>query len=396
MRWGRGVRHVWPPLAILWAVMGCQPAPNRRAADLPPPFRLERDAAIEGPFGKVAGVALDRHGRLHVLDQLERRIDRYGRDGQPVGSYGGPGAGPGELGAGASAIIRGSGDTMIVLDATNRRLVLYLDDGTPAGTIRLDYGRGIPVRLMADAEGRPIAQIRRIPRGRESTSDSTDYLVRYDAAGEPSDTLTALGTGSTMRFERGLPQITIFGAEPVWTVRADGRPVTGTTDVSALTVGTGPATDTIPPPPTSVPVNDADREIVRKAFVRTLAHIGMGTAAEHRRAAREIEFAPRIPEIVRAFAMPDTTVWVARPDAPSKLPKSLTSDWELNQEPLEEDFLTTRWDVVRPDGSVWGSLRLPPRSMPVAAARGAVWLLRHDADGVEHLERFRIVARETK
>ncbi len=96
----------------------------------------------EGPnfsFYDPADLAVDRSGRVYVLDSGNHRVQVFDTSGGYVRTLGREGQGPGEL-AGASRIAV-AGDRLVVWDSRNRRLSVWSLDGDHLGDQRLASGQ---------------------------------------------------------------------------------------------------------------------------------------------------------------------------------------------------------------------------------------------------------------
>jgi len=117
----------------------------RRAAALPvhlePGVRLGGMADSGEAFGLVGDVAAHEDGRIFVLDVLLNRVLVFARDGGKLGSFGGPGRGPGEIDVPAALAVDTRG-RVYVLDRGNARISVYEGqegDLAPVAPLPLDF-----------------------------------------------------------------------------------------------------------------------------------------------------------------------------------------------------------------------------------------------------------------
>lgn len=96
-----------------------------------PTWRIEEELRIgaveaEGPatLGQVKGIAVLADGRIAVLDAQAQELRVFDERGAHLATYGGHGAGPGEL-DGANGLMLGPGDTLWVPDVGNGRMSIY-------------------------------------------------------------------------------------------------------------------------------------------------------------------------------------------------------------------------------------------------------------------------------
>lgn len=109
-------------------------------------WRLEEDLRIgtiegDGPetFGRIAALAVDGRGRIHVLDQRAREVRVFGPDGAHVRTVGSSGEGPGEL-RNPFGLTVGSDDTIWIVDPGNARYTVFDSTGRLGGVHRRPIG----------------------------------------------------------------------------------------------------------------------------------------------------------------------------------------------------------------------------------------------------------------
>lgn len=87
-----------------------------------------RIGSVEGggaeTFGQLKGLAVLRDGRIVVLDAHAQELRVFGREGEHLASFGGKGAGPGEL-EGAWGLMRDADDLLWVPDFRNDRMSVF-------------------------------------------------------------------------------------------------------------------------------------------------------------------------------------------------------------------------------------------------------------------------------
>lgn len=91
---------------------------------------LTLGTADDGPeaFGRIAAIVADESGNIYVGDAHSREILVFGPNGEHLHAIARRGRGPGEIEALAS--VAWVGDTLAVLDPTNRRISLFARDGS--------------------------------------------------------------------------------------------------------------------------------------------------------------------------------------------------------------------------------------------------------------------------
>ena len=107
--------------------------PNRVEGQ-PSRFVLKEEQSIGGgadpdkSLSQVSTFAVDDEGTVFALDFKDQKVKVYDRTGKFLRSIGKPGQGPGELGM-ASGIQLIGNDTLVIEDATNRRLAQFKPTG---------------------------------------------------------------------------------------------------------------------------------------------------------------------------------------------------------------------------------------------------------------------------
>lgn len=176
--------------------------------------------------GRPAGLAVDPFdGSLYVADGIAARVLRFAADGQLLRTYGGPGAGPGELrDPGAIAV---AGDTVLVVDQGNQRVTRFgRPDGSFVGSARfggvatsiqayhghlwfgglnLDRGTSLAVWLPGERELRPLGTV------------PAEFTRSQPLAGIYTGVEVSLWGDTVVAGYMGLNRLTVF--------RTDGTPI---------------------------------------------------------------------------------------------------------------------------------------------------------------------------
>jgi DNA-binding beta-propeller fold protein YncE len=93
---------------------------------------------IDGMFRQVTDIAWDRAGNSYISDgYINARVAKYGPDGAWLGSFGSPGAGPGQLNTPHSIAIDAQ-DNVYVADRGNRRIQVFDTEGHVLRQITID------------------------------------------------------------------------------------------------------------------------------------------------------------------------------------------------------------------------------------------------------------------
>lgn len=139
---------------LLLLVAGCSPAPPPAewTVDLVEELSLGGDDAdASTAFYEPMDLAVDGHGKVHVLDTGNHRVQVFDGDGRFVRTDGVLGSGPGGLREPMGLWVYPSGETFVA-DTGNRRLQRFGAGGGPLDTISLEFPPldliGLPDRLL--------------------------------------------------------------------------------------------------------------------------------------------------------------------------------------------------------------------------------------------------------
>ena len=152
-------------------------------------------------FSRVAGVDVDRDGRIYVMEAMVPEIRAYGPDGVLLRRFGRRGSGPGEFeGAPRFGVI---GDTIWAIEYGSDRITLFDRDGALLSTGRAErvtvplphsYGQVLPWSMRPD--GKFTSHLGRVgsnrgdpPTGVKATDSIPVPFVLFDATGAVTDTI---------------------------------------------------------------------------------------------------------------------------------------------------------------------------------------------------------------
>jgi hypothetical protein len=107
-------------------------------------------------LSQVSMFVVDKEGGIFALDFKEQKIKVYDKTGKFLRLVGKPGQGPGELGM-ASGIQLMADGTIVIEDATNRRLALFKPSGEFIRNISMSGMLGL-VNILLDAKGNAIGR----------------------------------------------------------------------------------------------------------------------------------------------------------------------------------------------------------------------------------------------
>jgi hypothetical protein len=110
------------------------------------PWRLVPEltlGALEGDrpdvFSTIAGLAVDAHGRILVVDRDTNELRMFGPDGRHLRTTGRSGQGPGEY-VQANGLIRLPSDSLLVIDQQGNRYSILTSKGEYVRSVRRDLG----------------------------------------------------------------------------------------------------------------------------------------------------------------------------------------------------------------------------------------------------------------
>ncbi len=128
----------------------------------PSKFGLTEELTIGGgadpeqSFSQVSTFVVDGEGTLFALDFKDQKIKVFDRSGKYLRSIGKPGQGPGELGM-ASGIQLTADNTLVIEDATNRRLAQFKPTGEFIKNITTSGMLGL-VGILFDDKGNVLGR----------------------------------------------------------------------------------------------------------------------------------------------------------------------------------------------------------------------------------------------
>lgn len=215
----------------LAAPLGMQaPAPPACYATLAPEVTFG-DAFGSGGFSDVADLTVDADGNVYVLERLNKTIRRFGPQGEPRGSLGREGRGPGEFISPQS--VGWLRDTIWVVDYGTRETLLLSEDG-------VELGRVAPLSMRPPYLASPAVGLLEGDRAVFQAWVSDELIARGDVesrplivgtrAGEKAKTIfDVMATHSVLSvrppgYRRGgLLAVQPFADDPIWAVHPDGQ-----------------------------------------------------------------------------------------------------------------------------------------------------------------------------
>jgi hypothetical protein len=349
-----------------------------------------RVGALEGDpnyqFGQIGFVAVGSDGRMFVLDAQAQQVRVFSAQGDYELSFGGPGAGPGELGPGALFVLRSAGDTILVPDLANRRINRYAPNGSSIGSSPLELEKGLPMVYRSTTSGTVAQQIRPLALPDLPATDSMDAIVLLASDGSVTDTLIKFPTGGTISLGGSSPEINLYSPEPSWDIRDDLKVLYGRNEayrIGLYSAG-GQLERIVTKPFERMPVTDRDKQAVMGSLEKLWSQAGVPPAVIPRLRAL-VNFGEFLPAFANIQAGPQGTTWIQHVQRASDL-----SDEQLENYNIIEESGAPDWDVFDSQGRLLGIVTMPDRFAPRVFSGDRIYGVWRDELGVQYLMRLRI------
>jgi hypothetical protein len=341
------------------------------------------------PFTRISGVRELADGRLIVTDQGEKKVlllDSAWSGARPLARQG---QGPLEYGF-PTAVLGYPGDSTLVHDLLQRRLLVLDPSGEPVRTISLPQSLGFGAGLQGDGRGNVYSQANAITDPSQLASGPPDSaaLLRWNLASARIDTVATVGLPRTESGGGGgnfFMMVQPMTPADDWAVTQAGWiGLARHTPYSVDWVGTdGRLSRGTPIPYTPVAVVEADKEEYQRARqeqggMRISMSDGGGDVSISEGPAPSGP-PPGMPEIKWPTHKPpflEQSV-LAGPD------KQL---WILRTQPAGQAL--ARYDVIDSTGLVRERVTVPAGSKIVGFGASSVYVVRTDEDGLQWLERY--------
>lgn len=337
-------------------------------------------------------------GRVVVLDISEQRLvvlDAKLANAKPLSRTG---SGPGEF-LWPIFLIRALGDSLLLGDLGNQRLLVIDPGGKMSGQKRIGNG-AVSIGSQALYTGTPVSD----PLGRivyqganmkvsptmQVTTDSTAPILRLNLATDATDTLAYVrvsapgmkmsGDPSDMASMKMSVVVDPFPTIDDWALLSDGTlaVIRGSDYHIDWIAPDGKKTSSAPMPYIRVPLTDSVKQhyvdAMKKADVVVRERMAKMPAGMARPVIAQTppdkwpEFLPALSARL-AMAAPNGTLWlVAKPVKGQSSPPYA-------------------YDVIDRRGVVVEHVALPPKRIVVGFGRNSVYLMVQDADDIMHLER---------
>jgi hypothetical protein len=351
----------------------------------------ELDGPEEFTFGAINAIAVAPDGPIYVLDRQALVVRSFDRQGRHLRSFGGRGAGPGELSRPTGMALLPDG-RVLVSDPLNTRVNVYSPEGESLDSWPMGGGFITNDQVRTTRDGRAYVLGSLTPPGETMRTG----LVRIGPAGTPADTLgqpewpqeppvliaRRVTEGRSAMSSSVLP----FAPQGVWSFSPLGYVVGGYSDRYAFSY-----------------TRDDGRVVRIERVVEPVAV----TAGE--RAFREHQTTtsmrgtdpawrwsgPAIPATKAPFTSirpdGDGRFWVRVAAAGEVVPVEERAELRPGQEPGPEPWREpVVFDVFDPDGAFLGSVRMPPRFTWYGASGDEVWGTLRDEYDVQYVTIMRL------
>lgn len=339
------------------------------------------EGAPEYQFGQIVGLDADDEGHLYVGDSQAREIRVFDASGTFLRRIGRPGSGPGELGPGGTSIFPGHGDTLVVPDLGQRRVNVFLRDGTFVRSFPIPFTQSVSVKWAVTPEAELLQQVRQVVLPGSEQEPGPDLVLRRGSDGTIQDTVLVLPAGPSVQFSSNLtPTIKLFEPEPLWEMARDGRIFLAVNSDYRIELRSldGSVERVIQKPFRRQAVEEADREALLSLIHETFEQQGAPPSAVQR-LIQGISFADHYPAFVTFFEGPEGSLWVQQVQSAREI---AAAGGTLS---LEDDLGAPDWDVFDHDGRFLGVVTLPPRFEPRVVRGNRIYGVQKDELDVQYV-----------
>ena len=337
-------------------------------------------------FGQIAGLDATSDGRILVLDNMAQHVKVFSPTGVFERTIGQPGSGPGEFGPGAAMLMVGRADTVIVPDAGNQRVNVFLLDEGEGSSFPLSFEDGIPMRWQMPASGELVVQLRPLNLPNQDVVN-VDLIAHWAYDGTLVDTLVTPPRGETFSLSGGLPEFHFFAAEPMWTLLSDGSFAFATNKELRVTVsdldGTLRRVITMPSEP--VPVAEEDKAIITGLIMDLMEEQGGLPPQALDAIEGNISYEETFPAFAQMRNGPAQSLWVQRMSFPSDMTEDERENWNPMLDQGSDD-----WDVFDSEGRFLGFVTMPDRFSPFSLKGDLLYGVWRDEFEVQYVKVLRV------
>jgi hypothetical protein len=365
-------------------------------AQVPTRTYAKHDVEYAEPFSQIVGLRELSDGRVVIADARDKILQIIDFKGGAPKKIGREGSGPGEW-LTLSRLLAYPGDTTLMPDQQNNRMLVIAPDGTPvrtmtppaapsaAGTSIQISGSGFLSARFADARGRLYYQETAFGFSGNAPPGVADSspVVRHDLKTHTTDTITYVkrapaGKPTVIQSGGGTISTTValpFAPLEVWGALPDGRVVVARpTDYHVeFAAARGPRTAGARVQYTPVPVTAAEKKAYidrQKAAAAGRRAVVNGVAITPPAPPEPTEWPPTLPpfEAGALFTTPAGETWVLRARGAA-------------------DLVPT-FDVFNGEGRNIARVVLPKGTTLAGFGAKSVYLFRTDDDGLQYLQRY--------
>jgi len=343
----------------------------------------------EYQFGQLAFLDVSHDGRIFVTDAQAQEVRVYDSQGIHLATVGGPGGGPGELGPGAAFVMVTPDGGMVVPDLANTRVNRYGADFQPLGSFPITIEAGIPTIWSMDDAGRLMAQLRGINVQGIAALEEGDPIVVYDTTGTVVDTVALLPKGQMLE---GMSEqqfsMTIFAPEPVWDLADDGSVYYALNDRFRVLVNDpqGNLVRIIRKDFSRKAVEESDQNAILRLLREQWETAGV-PPAQIEQLMTGVGFAETYPAFGQFFLGPEGTLWVQRIRSARDMAEAAGEE-EVEFNP--QDIGSPDWEVFDGQGRFLGVVSLPNLFRPVEAVGDQIYGIWQDELDVQYIMRVRV------
>jgi hypothetical protein len=354
---------------------------------LVPELRVGGEAATgrEYEFTTIRDIVIGPNGAIYLTQGQEQEIRVYDAQGKYVRTIGRQGGGPGEFtGLGSIGFV---GDTLYTVDFRQRRIALFRANGSlittivaePFETPRVDsvFFRPSPQVLLSDGSALGGAgyashlvasgQIKAAPLYRLTRTARVLETIAWVPVGSGQGAVRSESNALFFTQPFSDAAISVFAAavERLYVVERAAQAGNSTFRVTAIRAN-GDTLWTRSYPYRPVPFGPGVADSLRNTLASRYSGGRGGFSPDQ---VRKAVFIPAHQvTITRVFAALDGSLWLRR---------------EQFGDPLT-------WTVIAPDGSITGTLALPPNVRPMTVIGDRAWGIELDDADVPLLVRYRI------
>ena len=364
-------------------------AKEKQAASIAERSLGSAEARFAQPFTRITGIRELADGRVLVADGAEKSVIMIDSSWRSSSAPVRQGQGPAEFSF-PSGLLAYPGDTTLLHDMLQNRLLLLDPSGRPVRTISLPQRVGFGAELKADGRGSVYIRSNPLPQPgqmRQGPPDSAQ-IIRWNLASGVVDTIASLA----------LPRMEGGGSDGSFVMMI--QPMTPADEWDVSEGWTGIAR----PSPYSVDWSGPSGERTRGGPIAFIpVPVGEADKAEWQRAMRDNRsMSISISDGGGVLTLDEGPANDAPPPGmpelkwPTHKPAFLENGviavpgrklWILRTRPAGDDV--PRYDVIDSTGAVVERVSLPAGSRVVGWGRESVYVARTDADGLQWLERYR-------